>query len=180
MNKILSILVGLFSLFFMSCEDSDKNFIKKVKYTKNQNGETVEQLIDNYIIAAEFLQKNKSIENNLSYITHKIEEANDCKIYGNPTKAKELSKILATYKITYPEIKHINWKIVSTSKTTKLLEVESDNTYLKLPIYKTKLNTMINFSNIKVYTTSHHPINIEILNATHEIVEFIVNENILE
>lgn len=182
MNKILSILIGLLSLLFVSCMESDKSFIKKIKHMKNKNGETVEQLIDNYIVAAEFLQanKNSNIEKNISSVALKIQEANNSKLDGNKEQINELSKLLATYHINYPEIKNINWKIISNSKAAKLIEVASDNIYLKLPIYKTKVNTAISFSNIEVYTTSNQPIDLNKLNAAHEVIEFIANENILE
>lgn len=149
---------------------------------KNKNGETVEQLIDNYIVAAEFLQanKNSNIEKNISSVALKIQEANNSKLDGNKEQINELSKLLATYQINYPEIKNINWKIISNSKAAKLIEVASDNIYLKLPIYKTKVNTAISFSNIEVYTTSNQPIDLNKLNAAHEVIEFIANENILE
>ena len=177
MNKILSILIGLFSLFFVSCMESDKSFIKKIKHIKNKNGETVEQLVDNYIVAAEFLQANKNT--NISSVALQIQKLNNYSPDINTNNFKEISKLISNYKINYPEIRNINWKIITNTKSLKLIQITSDNIYLRLPIYKTKLNNKISFPDIEVYTTSNQLIDLNKLNEAHEVIEFIANENII-
>ena len=176
MKKLFSILIGFLSIFFVSCSESDKEYIERIKKIPDKNGETVEQIIDNYIISAEFLHLNRDSalhEDQLMELLNEIEVARLEAKHGDKDAMLRMSEVLEKRGIGYPEIEKIKWKILYKSKKSRVIEVSSDNISVTFPVLETNDSTIFNFSNVEVYTHCQHKLNMNQLDAAYEIVHFI-------
>ena len=175
MKKHFFILFSLLSIFLTSCRESDKEYIERIKKVTDKNGETLEQIIDNYLISAEFLHMNRDadLDEYLTSLSNEIEVAKIEEKYGDKEAMIKMTQILKQRGINYPEIENITWKILFKSNITKVIEVSSDNIILKFPVYETSNNTIFNLASVEVYTHYYHKLNSRQLDVAYEIVHFI-------
>ncbi|MBR8700856.1 MULTISPECIES: hypothetical protein [unclassified Fusobacterium] len=179
MRKILSMLGCSLTFALISCTENDQDYIKRIKAIKANNGDSVERIVDHHIIAGEFLEINheNGVDLKLQSIVSDIILSELEFGHGDKEALERMSDRLLKEGTRYPDIENINWKVAYKGKGVTVIEVTSDNVRIRFPIFEKDGTRTVNFAKITVANKKRGIVDINQLNAAHEIIHFIGNDD---
>ena len=172
MKVLKKILVILSFLFFIVACGTDSSYIESVKSITNQNGYTVEEIIENMVDAGEFFVENqdsKFMPQGLGKLAQGIYILQ----YGGQEDRKELYTALKKEGIKVVSDISFKWEIEGKTAVAKIVKVTGKNVYVKFPVYKDGDYLNIDFDEIQVYTKSGKLIDFETIKASLIVLDFL-------
>ena len=172
MKVLKKILIILSFLFFIVACGADSSYIENVKSITNQNGYTVEKIVENMIDAGEFFVENqdsKFIPQGLEKLAQGIYILQ----YGGQEDRKELYTALKGEGIKIVSDISLKWEIEGKTAVAKIVKVTGKNVYVKFPVYNDGDHLNIDFDEIQVYTKSDKLIDYETIKASFIVLDFM-------